>query len=217
MPLPYFQRKIISGNAKDLDTEALIAALLFDGDKSAKTALQQAACILQSSHWSTDIDLDILNKIIESCGLTLSIAQKIRLIAALEFGKRLNLPVPTNSQTINQAEDVVLLVQDMIDLKQEHIRVILLDNQRCVVAMHTLYIGTVDTLVFRTSELFREAVTRNAPALIIVHNHPSGNPAPTDEDILLTNQVKEAGKLLDIQLLDHIIVSRNGWVSLLTH
>ena len=86
-------------------------------------------------------------------------------------------------------------------------RVLSLDTKNHVVANLALYRGTVNSSVLRASEIFRPAVTRNCPAIIVCHNHPSGDPTPSPEDIQTTEQLVEAGKVLDIELLDHIIIN----------
>jgi len=80
--------------------------------------------------------------------------------------------------------------------------------------MPHVYKGSVNTSLVRVSELFREALRENCPAMIVVHNHPSGDPTPSPEDIKITEQIVKAGKLLDIEVLDHIIIGRQGYISL---
>src|SRR5690606_7967356 len=91
---------------------------------------------------------------------------------------------------------------------------ILLDSNRRVQTITTVYIGTVNASLLRVSEIFREAVVRNCPAIILAHNHPSGDPTPSPEDIELTRTLITAGKLLDVALLDHIIIGASEWSSL---
>ncbi|MCP4994315.1 MAG: hypothetical protein GY934_11105, partial [Gammaproteobacteria bacterium] len=78
----------------------------------------------------------------------------------------------------------------------------------------TIYIGSLNTSVVRVGELFKAAITHNAAALIALHNHPSGGPSPSPEDVPVTRQIVQAGKLLDIETLDHIVIGRLKWVSL---
>jgi DNA repair protein RadC len=77
-------------------------------------------------------------------------------------------------------------------------------------AVHEVYIGNVSSALVRVSELFKEAVRQNAPALILVHNHPSGDPTPSPDDVVLTKKAVEAGKLLDVEVMDHIVIGRDG-------
>ncbi|MBZ0307810.1 MAG: DNA repair protein RadC [Anaerolineae bacterium] len=144
----------------------------------------------------------------------LGTAKAAQIIAALELGRRATNPVTDERPTIQSAADAAVLMNDMVNLKQEHIRVILLDSQRRVQTISTIYIGTLNASILRTAEIFREAITRNCPALILVHNHPSGDPTPSPEDIQITRSLLAAANLLDIQLLDHLIIGQSQWVSL---
>jgi DNA repair protein RadC len=137
-----------------------------------------------------------------------------QIIAVLELGRRLMAYTPNERPTINSAADAARLLTDMGHLQQEHVRVMLLDMNRRVLATPTVYIGTLNASVLRVSEIFREAVTRNSPAIIVAHNHPSGNPSPSPEDIEITRTLVAAGKLLDISLIDHLIIGQQEWRSL---
>jgi DNA repair protein RadC len=141
-------------------------------------------------------------------------AKATQILAALEIGKRAIAYNGNERPIVNAVVDAVRLVMDMSNLRQEQVRAILLDSGRRVIAIPTVYIGTLNTSVLRVSEIFREAITRNSPALILAHNHPSGDPSPSPEDIELTRTLVAAGKLLDIQVLDHIIIGQPQWTSL---
>ncbi|NWG16613.1 MAG: DNA repair protein RadC [Chloroflexi bacterium] len=141
-------------------------------------------------------------------------ARLMPIFAAVELGKRLYHFSSDERPVIRGAEDAARVIADMAQLPQEQVRLILLDVHNRVIAVPTLYIGTLHGVVIRVAEIVREAVMRNSPAFILAHNHPSGDPAPSPEDIELTRMVIAAGKLLDIQLLDHIIISQRGWLSL---
>jgi DNA repair protein RadC len=99
-------------------------------------------------------------------------------------------------------------------LEKEEVRVILLNTRNRVLDILTIYVGSLNTNVVRVAELFQDAVKQNAAAIIVVHNHPSANPEPSPEDVRLTEMLVEAGKLLDVEVLDHLIVSAGGFVSL---
>lgn len=141
-------------------------------------------------------------------------AKIAQIIAAIELGRRAARATQSERPIIETAAQAAQLVLDMRSLLQEQIRVILLDMNRQVIAIPTVYIGTVNAAVMRVSEIYREAITRNAPAMILVHNHPSGDPSPSPEDVQLTSRLIQAGELLDITLLDHIIIGANEWRSL---
>jgi DNA repair protein RadC len=141
-------------------------------------------------------------------------AKATQILAALEIGKRAITYQAQDRPVIKSAADAAQLVIDMGNLRQEQVRIILLDNGRRVIAIPTVYMGTLNTSVLRVSEIFREAITRNSPAVILAHNHPSGDPAPSPEDVELTRTLVAAGKLLDIQVIDHLIIGQTRWVSL---
>ncbi len=142
-------------------------------------------------------------------------AQAGRLQAALELGRRVLMTPPDEPTRITAPGDAAnLLMYEMMDLKQEHLRLILLDTRNQVLATPTIYIGSLNTSVVRVGELFKPAITHHAAALIVLHNHPSGDPSPSPEDIRVTRQLVKAGELLDLEVLDHIIIGRLKWVSL---
>jgi DNA repair protein RadC len=137
-----------------------------------------------------------------------------QILAVVELGRRLSVHPTEIQPVINSAEDAARLMADMGQLPQEHVRILLLDNARRVISTPTIYIGTLNASVLRVSEIFREAISRNSPAIILVHNHPHGDAAPSPEDIELTHNLVAAGQLLDIQVLDHLIIGSRSWVSL---
>jgi DNA repair protein RadC len=142
-------------------------------------------------------------------------AKAAQLKAALELGRRLLSTQPEERLVIKSPQDVANLLQaEMSFLEQEELRLVLLNTKNQVLAISQLYKGSVSTSLIRVSELFREAVRENCPALVVVHNHPSGDPTPSPEDIKITEQIVKAGKLLDIEVLDHLIIGHQRYVSL---
>src|SRR5436305_10162991 len=99
---------------------------------------------------------------------------------------------------------------EMAHLDHEEMRVMVLDTRNSVVANLLLYQGTVNSSVLRASEIFRPAVTRKCPGIIICHNHPSGDPTPSPEDIAVTEQLVHAGNVLDVDLIDHLVIGQNN-------
>jgi len=142
-------------------------------------------------------------------------AKAAQVQAALELGKRLAAAQPEERAQIRSPEDVAnLLVGEMGLLDQEHLRVVLLNTRNQVLGTQEVYRGSVHTAVVRIGELFREALRQNAPCIILVHNHPSGDPTPSAEDIAMTKQAIAAGELLDIDVLDHVIVAHARFASM---
>ena len=107
-----------------------------------------------------------------------------------------------------------MLMAEMAHLEQEHFRQLLLDTRNRVVASVTLYIGSLNASIIRVGEVFREPVRRQSAAIIVAHNHPSGDPTPSPEDTVVTKSIVEAGKLLDIEVLDHLVIGHQRFVSL---
>lgn len=142
-------------------------------------------------------------------------AKAIEIKAALELGRRLLATSPAERPRVNSPADAAnLLLSEMSLLEQEHLKVILLDTRNQVLAMPTIYVGSLNTSVMRVGELFRPAIRENAAAVIVVHNHPSGDPSPSAEDVAVTRQLVKAGELLDIKVLDHLIIGHQRYVSL---
>jgi DNA repair protein RadC len=142
-------------------------------------------------------------------------SRAVQLKAALELGRRSLLEQPNDRYRISSPADAAsLLLHEMNGLDQEHLVVINLDTKNRVLSQETLYIGNVNTSVVRVAEIFRPAIRQNASAIILSHNHPSGDPSPSPEDVRVTHQIVEAGKLLDIDVLDHLVVGDHRYISL---
>lgn len=145
----------------------------------------------------------------------ISTAKVAQLKAALELGRRLLISSPDARPQITCPTDAAnLLMLEMGSLEQEHLRTILLDTKNRVLESPTVYQGNVNSSIIRISELFRQAIRANATALIVAHNHPSGDPTPSPEDIQVTRSIVEAGNLLGVEVLDHLIIGRQRFVSL---
>lgn len=142
-------------------------------------------------------------------------AKATQVKAALEMGRRLLLALPQERLQIRSPSDVAdLLMLEMSLLDQEHMRAVLLDTKNNVLRVAPVYTGSLNTAVVRVGEVFREAIRANCASIIIVHNHPSGDPTPSPEDVRVTEMLVDAGKLLDIAVLDHVVIGRNRFVSL---
>jgi len=142
-------------------------------------------------------------------------ARAAQIKAALELGKRLLVTSPEEKPQIRAPADAAnLLMLEMGSLEQEQLRVVLLDTRNRVIAIRTVYVGSLNTAVVRVGEIFRQAIKANAAAIIIVHNHPSGDPSPSPQDIAVTAQTVQAGQMLNIEVLDHLVVAGQRFVSL---
>lgn len=138
-----------------------------------------------------------------------------RLKAAFELGRRLMIECPTEKDKIRSPADAYnLLAGEMATYEQEHFVVFSLSTRNEIIAKTVVYKGSLNTMVVRIGEVFREAIKRNAAAIIVAHNHPSGDPSPSPEDVKVTEQIVQGGLLLDIEVLDHIIVGQSRYISL---
>jgi DNA repair protein RadC len=145
----------------------------------------------------------------------LGTAKAAQLKAAFELGRRLRIAAPEERYVVKSPEDAAnLLMLEMSALEQEHLKAIILNTRNQVLKVHDVYAGSLNTAVIRVGELFREAIRVNAAAIIVAHNHPSGDPTPSAEDVAITRQIVEAGKLLNIDVLDHLVMCQARWVSL---
>ena len=141
-------------------------------------------------------------------------ATAIRIKAALNLGLRLSMPGDERT-AINSPADAAALVQaEMSLLEKEHLRTILLDRRNRVLEIVEIYQGSVSSSQVRVGEVFQPAIARSASAIVICHNHPSGDPTPSPDDVAVTRAIVQAGKLLDIDLLDHLVIGQGKWVSL---
>ncbi len=142
-------------------------------------------------------------------------AKAAQLVAAFELGRRLLADWPAARATIRSPRDLAdRLILQMGRLEREELRVVLLDTKNHVLRVATVYQGNVNSSLVRVGELYRDAVRLNAAGVILVHNHPSGDPTPSPDDLHLTAAALAAGRLLDIQLLDHLVIGHDAFVSL---
>jgi DNA repair protein RadC len=197
--------------APSLSSVELLALVIQQG--SAREAMEIAEEVLVSRGGLEGIVRTNLFELMMTKGV--GPARASRIIAAIELGKRLtSVSVGTRPQISSPADAARVLVPEMSTLEQEHLRVLLLDTRNRVLGVHEVYKGSLNTTMIRVGEVFREAIRRNCAGIIIAHNHPSGQADPSVEDVRFTTQVVEAGELLDIPLLDHLVIGHGHFVSL---
>jgi DNA repair protein RadC len=122
---------------------------------------------------------------------------------------------PIGREQIKRPSDIAgWLMVELGHLDQEELRTVLLDTKNRVIDMVTVYRGSLNASMIRVGEIYKAALRRNSAALIVAHNHPSSDPTPSPEDVLVTRQIVEAGKLLDVECLDHLVIGQGRWVSL---
>jgi DNA repair protein RadC len=142
-------------------------------------------------------------------------AKATMLVATMTLATRIKALRPEDRPQIQGPEDVYgLLGSEMAALDHEQLRVVLLDTKNRVLRIALVYQGSVNSAHVRVAEVFKDAVRQNAPGIVVVHNHPSGDPTPSAADVALTTEVHRAGKLLGIDVVDHLIVGQGHYRSL---
>lgn len=142
-------------------------------------------------------------------------AKAAKLKAMLELARRISATQPEERPQIRTPEDIYALVgAEMAALDQEQLRVLLLDTKNRLIRAVTVYQGSVNSAQVRVAEVFKDAVKFNAPGIVVVHNHPSGDPTPSSADITLTAELSRAGQILGIDVIDHLVVGQSRFRSL---
>jgi DNA repair protein RadC len=195
-----------------LSKPELLAILLRVGVQG-ENAVQMGTRLLQTFGGLSGLQRASFDEVCNQRGMGNAKAAQVK--AAIELGNRLRLEAPDEKPAIHSPADAAALVQyEMAGLTQEHLWVINLDTRNRLLNIEKVYIGSLNSSMVRVGELFRTAIQRNAASIIVVHNHPSGDPTPSPEDIALTKSIVQAGKLLDIDLLDHLVIGQNKFVSM---
>lgn len=194
-------------------TDAELLAILLRVGKKGSSAVQIGQRLLFVFE-----GLDGLSKaaFTELCNIEgVGPAKAAQLKAAIEVGRRLARVRPKERVIITSPQDVADQVQyKMGNLDQEELWVLLLDSRNQLIRIEQLYRGTLNASSVRPAEIFRNGIRHNAAGLIVVHNHPSGDPAPSPEDVQLTRTLIDAGNLLEMPILDHVVVGSRGTLSI---
>ncbi|MBN1304603.1 MAG: DNA repair protein RadC [Anaerolineales bacterium] len=194
-------------------TNAELLAILLRVGVRGENAVQVGQRLLQTFCGLTGLHRADFKEVCAQHGLGAAKAAQIK--AAIELGRRLTLESPEERPSINSPADAAALVQyEMAVLEQEHLRVLLLDTRNHVLDIIEVYHGSVNSSQVRVGEVFKDAIRRNAAALIVVHNHPSGDPTPSPDDVAVTRAIVQAGKLLDVEVLDHLVIGQSRYISL---
>jgi DNA repair protein RadC len=197
---------------QSLTTAELLAILLRVG-MVGETAVQVGQRLLQTFGGISGIHRASFDELSSQKGVKLAKAAQIK--AAIELGRRLVLESPDERPTVHSPADAAEMVQyEMSALEQEELRVMLLDTRNRVLHIETVYRGSVNSSQVRIAEIFKAAIRRNATNLIVIHNHPSGDPTPSPDDVAITRLILQAGELLDVKLLDHVIIGSGRFISL---
>ncbi|MFH1673649.1 MAG: DNA repair protein RadC [Pseudomonadota bacterium] len=142
------------------------------------------------------------------------LAKAAQLKACFELGKRQDLEPELKNYDIKNPQSVVKAIRASIkDKAKEHFKLILLDTRNKIIGISTISIGTLNAGLVHPREIFKEAIIHNSASVVLAHNHPSGDPEPSDEDLTITKRLVKSGKILGIEVIDHIIIGKTGFSS----
>ena len=205
------REKLARHGADALSTAELLAIILRTGTAQEDVVTLSQRLLVEHGGIAGLADCT-MTELVALSGLGMT--KGVQLKAALDLGRRLMVAGAARVQVHAPRDVADLLMAEMGLLPQEVMRTVLLNTKNHVIASPVIYQGSANTAVLRVGELFREAVKHNAVSLILVHNHPSGDPTPSPEDVAVTRAVVAAGKLLDIDVLDHLVIGQQRFVSL---
>jgi len=204
------RERLVKFGVSNLSDSELLAIILQQGTRDENV-------IDMSSRLISRYGLDKLSE----CSLRelqeikgIGFAKACQILSLFEFNKRHSLAKKSNGKIIC-AEDVFNLYHDRLkDLKQEHFIVLLMNTKNHIIGEETISKGTVDSSIIHPREVFKPAIKNSASRIILVHNHPSGDPKPSEEDLRITNNLERSGGVIGISIIDHVIVGNNRWWSL---
>ncbi|MFJ7646200.1 DNA repair protein RadC [Lysinibacillus sp. NPDC097279] len=206
------RERLLRQGAKSLSNQELLAILLRTGTKE-ESVLVLANRVLNTFERLHQLKHATIEEMVAIKGI--GEVKAIQLLAAIELGRRLSQKQNDDKYTVRSPQDAAAyLMPDMISLSQEHFVVLFLDVKNQIIHKKTIFIGGLNASIVHPREIFREAVKRSAASIICAHNHPSGVPTPSPEDIEVTKRIQEAGFIIGIELLDHIIIGDHQFTSL---
>lgn len=206
------RERLLRFGARTLANRDLLALLLGTGTRSV-SALGLADRLLAEFGSLRGV---MTASVEELTGLRgVGVAKAAQLLAAYELGRRLRAEPPTSDRPIRSAADVAEHMSGLMQhLDREEVWVLLLDTKHRVLGTHVVSVGHLSGAPVHPRELYKEAIRRSAAAVIVVHNHPSGDPTPSADDVALTRRLRQVGEVVGIELLDHVIIGDNTHVSL---
>lgn len=206
------RERLIKYGPEALSNSELLAIILRTGTKS-ETAIDMANRLISGQEGLKFLSSCTIQELGQIKGIGNAKASQIK--AAVELGKRIKNYRADNRTKINNPQDIAdLVMEDMRYLKREYLKVIFLNTKNIVIDVQDLSIGSLNASVVHPREIFSEAIRRSSASIVICHNHPSGDPTSSQEDINITRRLHEVGKLVGIDLLDHIIIGDGSYISL---
>ncbi|UOR12159.1 RadC family protein [Halobacillus amylolyticus] len=206
------RERLIELGAAHLSNQELLAILLGSGTRQESvTSLAQRILIhFEGIMLLKDATIEELTAI-----RGIGSAKAVLILSAIELGRRIQQMKPVERYMIRSPEDGAdFVMEEMRELKQEHFIVLFLNTKNQVLHRQTIFIGSLNASIVHPREVFKEAVKRSAASIICAHNHPSGDPTPSQEDIHVTRRLQECGKMIGIELLDHLVIGDRKFISL---
>ncbi len=213
--LPMTERpreKLYIHGPEALSNEELLAIIIRTGNKT-DSAIDLARKILsRDNRGLVHLRDTTIQELMETKGV--GECKAAQILAAIEIGKRINYRDALSKIKITEPSTIANLYMDeMRYLQKEHFKIILLDTKNQIIVTEEISVGTLNASIVHPRDVFRAAIKRNSNSMILIHNHPSGDPTPSNEDINITNRLIDAGNLIGIKVLDHIIIGDNRYIS----
>ncbi|WP_407269602.1 DNA repair protein RadC [Radiobacillus sp. PE A8.2] len=206
------RERLIELGPMHLSNQELLAILLGTGtrDESVTTLANRLLMHFEGIHLLQECTIEELTAI-----RGIGTAKGVLMLAAIELGKRMHRYKSQDRYVIRSPEDGAdYVMEEMRSLNQEHFVCLFLNTKNQILHRQTIFIGSLNASIVHPREVFREAVKRSAASIICAHNHPSGDPSPSQEDIHVTKRLAECGKMIGIELLDHLVIGDKKFVSL---
>ncbi|QKY69583.1 DNA repair protein RadC [Lentibacillus sp. CBA3610] len=206
------RERLLNFGPSHLSNQELLAILIGSGtkDESVMSLSNRVLMHFEGLNLLKDATIEELTAI-----KGIGSAKGVLLLSALELGKRLNQYKPDDRYVIRSPEDGAdYVMEEMRNLSQEHFVVLFLNTKNQIIHRQTIFIGSLNASIVHPREIYREAVKRSAASIICAHNHPSGDPSPSQEDIHVTRRLVESGKMIGIELLDHLVIGDRKFISL---
>lgn len=195
-----------------LSMRELLALVIGSGSRGRGT-MELADDLVSSFESARDLALASVERLCRVSGV--GEARASRVMAAIELGRRVLKSSRGDRKTVRCPADAAgVVMEDMMNLDREHFRVMLLDSKNAVISVETVSIGTVNASIVHPREVLKPALEKSATSIILIHNHPTGSVSPSREDILITRRFEKCGRILGIDVVDHIIVGDNNYVSM---
>jgi len=204
------RERLIKYGSKVLNNSELLAIILGNGSKH-ENVLELSRKLLKNNNIGS-----LSRKRVSYLKKNLGIgeAKACQIVASFELGRRLSAFKDESKPIVNDAQDIAkLFMSELAYVKKEYFKGLFLNSRRQIITEETIFVGSLNASIIHPREIFQIGLEEGAAAMILLHNHPSGNPEPSDEDIEITKQLVRAGEILGIEVLDHIIIGNNRYFS----